>query len=204
MQVFLHNSLKLNHFASILYIFSSFLLIIFALNARACEDFFSIFSFPQIRCSLRSRLCRLYLSVELFIFVTRYGKNDVCHSWHTSIIRERLFELLLHQKLHDNFCRIGNRGSGAEDGGNTGFVEEVIVLRGAASTVTLLSVRTPEFLLCSFYALARSESLWCPVPTHTPRPCPSSRLFCATSARSLYLSHIPLSEKNQIKNLQSC
>ena len=33
---------------------------------------------PFIRCSLRSRLCLLYLSVELFIFVTRYGKNDVC------------------------------------------------------------------------------------------------------------------------------
>ena len=31
-----------------------------------------------MRCSLRSRLCWLYLSVELFIFVTRYGKNDVC------------------------------------------------------------------------------------------------------------------------------
>ena len=46
MQVFLHNSFKLNHFASILYIFSSFLLIIFALNARACEDFFFDFFFP--------------------------------------------------------------------------------------------------------------------------------------------------------------
>lgn len=52
--------------------------------------------------------------------------------------------------------------------GNTAFVEVCSPAREAASTVTLLSVRTPEFLLCSFYALARSESLWCPAPTHTP------------------------------------
>ena len=52
--------------------------------------------------------------------------------------------------------------------GDTAFAEVIVLARGAASTVTLLSVRTPEFLLCSFYALARSESLLCPVPTHTP------------------------------------
>ena len=37
--------------------------------------------------------------------------------------------------------------------------KSVVLARGTASTVTLLSVRTPEFLLCSFYDLARSESL---------------------------------------------
>ena len=42
--------------------------------------------------------------------------------------------LLLHKKLHNNFSAIGNRGARAEDGGNTGFVEEVIVLRGDDTT----------------------------------------------------------------------
>ena len=42
--------------------------------------------------------------------------------------------LLLHQQLHDNFRRVCNRGAGAEDGGNTGFVEEVVVLRGDDTT----------------------------------------------------------------------
>ena len=32
--------------------------------------------------------------------------------------------LLLHQQLHNDLGAIGNRGAGAEDGGNTGFVEE--------------------------------------------------------------------------------
>ena len=32
--------------------------------------------------------------------------------------------LLLHQELHYHFGGVGNRGAGAEDGGNTGFVEE--------------------------------------------------------------------------------
>ena len=63
MQVFLHNSFKLNHFASILYIFSSFLLIIFALNARACEDFFSIFSLSPFYKEFAS------LTAVLIIFV---------------------------------------------------------------------------------------------------------------------------------------
>ena len=52
----------------------------------------------------------------------------------------------MHQKLHYHFGGVGNRGTGTEDGGNAGFVEEVIVLRGDDTTVTLLSVRTAEFL----------------------------------------------------------
>ena len=38
--------------------------------------------------------------------------------------------LLLHQQLHNNLSGVGNRGAGTEDGGNAGFVEEVVVLRG--------------------------------------------------------------------------
>ncbi len=33
-------------------------------------------------------------------------------------------KLFLHQKLHYHFSGVGNRGAGAEDGGNAGFVEE--------------------------------------------------------------------------------
>ena len=48
-------------------------------SGRTRTLFILFFLFPPfIRCSLRSRLCWLYLSVELFIFVTWYGKNDVC------------------------------------------------------------------------------------------------------------------------------
>ena len=39
-------------------------------------------------------------------------------------------QLLLHEKLHNDLCRVSYRSSGAEDGGNAGFVEEVVVLRG--------------------------------------------------------------------------
>ena len=42
--------------------------------------------------------------------------------------------LLLHKKLHDNFRRIGYRCSWAEDGGDAGFVEEVVVLCGDDTT----------------------------------------------------------------------
>ena len=48
--------------------------------------------------------------------------------------------------MHNHFRAICYRSAGAEDGGDTGFVEEVIVLRGDDTTVTLLSVRTAEFL----------------------------------------------------------
>ena len=46
--------------------------------------------------------------------------------------------LLLHQELHNNLSGVGNRGAGAEDGGDTGFVEEVIILRGDDTTGSYL------------------------------------------------------------------
>ena len=52
----------------------------------------------------------------------------------------------MHKKLHDNLCRVSYRGSGAEDGGDTGFVEEVIVLRGDDTTGGDHDIRTAEFL----------------------------------------------------------
>ena len=52
------------------------------------------------------------------------------HAW--------LMRLLLHKKLHNNFSGVGNRGAGTEDGGNAGFVEEVIVLRGDDTTGSYL------------------------------------------------------------------
>ena len=55
-------------------------------------------------------------------------------------------QLLLHQQLHDNFCRIRHRGAWTEDGGDTGFVEEVIVLRGDDTTGGDHDIRTVEFL----------------------------------------------------------
>ena len=42
--------------------------------------------------------------------------------------------LFLHQQLHYDFCRVSDGCSGAEDGGDAGFVEEVIVLRGDDTT----------------------------------------------------------------------
>ena len=42
--------------------------------------------------------------------------------------------LFLHQELHDNFSGVCNGCAGTEDGGNTGFVEEVVVLRGDDTT----------------------------------------------------------------------
>ena len=55
--------------------------------------------------------------------------------------------LLLHQKLHYHFSGVGNRGAGAEDGGNAGFVEEVVVLaRGDDTTGSNHDIRTTEFL----------------------------------------------------------
>ena len=46
--------------------------------------------------------------------------------------------LLLHQQLHNHFRRIGYWCAGTEDGGNTGFVEEVVVLRGDDTTGSYL------------------------------------------------------------------
>lgn len=54
--------------------------------------------------------------------------------------------LLLHQQLHNHFGGVGNRGAGTEDGGNTGFVEEVVVLRGDDTTGGDHDIRTTEFL----------------------------------------------------------
>ena len=42
--------------------------------------------------------------------------------------------LLLHQELHHHFGAVSYRGTRAEDGGNAGFVEEVVVLRGDDTT----------------------------------------------------------------------
>ena len=42
--------------------------------------------------------------------------------------------LLLHQQLHYRVGGISNGCAGTEDGGDTGFVEEVIVLRGDDTT----------------------------------------------------------------------
>ncbi len=54
--------------------------------------------------------------------------------------------LFLHQELHYHFCGVGNRGAGTKDGGNTGFVQEVIVLRGDDTTSGDHDIRTAEFL----------------------------------------------------------
>ncbi len=54
--------------------------------------------------------------------------------------------LLLHQQLHNDLGAIGNRGAGAEDGGNAGFVEEVVVLRGDDTTGSDHYIGTAEFL----------------------------------------------------------
>ena len=54
--------------------------------------------------------------------------------------------LLLHQELHNHFRGVCDRGAGTEDGGNAGFVEEVIVLRGDDTTGSNHDIRTAEFL----------------------------------------------------------
>ena len=54
--------------------------------------------------------------------------------------------LLLHEQLHYHFRTIGNRSTRAEDGGNAGFVEEVIVLCRYYSTRSNHDIRTAEFL----------------------------------------------------------
>ena len=55
-------------------------------------------------------------------------------------------DLFLHQQLHNNFRRIGYRCSGAEDGGDAGFVQEVIVLCGDDTTGGDHDVGSAEFL----------------------------------------------------------
>ena len=55
-------------------------------------------------------------------------------------------DLLLHKKLHNNFRRIGDGCSWAEDGGDTGFIQEVIVLCGDDTTGGDHDVGSAEFL----------------------------------------------------------
>ena len=52
----------------------------------------------------------------------------------------------MHEKLHYNFRRISDWCSGAEDGCDTGFVQEVVVLRGDDTTGGDHDIRTAEFL----------------------------------------------------------
>ena len=54
--------------------------------------------------------------------------------------------LFLHKELHNNFCRVSHRCSWAEDGGDAGFVQEVVVLCGDDTTRCDHDVRATEFL----------------------------------------------------------
>ena len=54
--------------------------------------------------------------------------------------------LFLHKQLHHNLCGVSYARAGTEDGGNTGFVEEVVVLRGDDTTGGDHDVGTAEFL----------------------------------------------------------
>ena len=54
--------------------------------------------------------------------------------------------LFLHQELHYHFGGVCNRGARTEDGGDAGFVEEVVVLRGDDTTSGDHDIRTAEFL----------------------------------------------------------
>ncbi len=53
--------------------------------------------------------------------------------------------LFLHQKLHYHFSGVGNGCAGTEDGGDTGLVEEVIVLCGDDTTGGDHDIRSAEF-----------------------------------------------------------
>ena len=48
--------------------------------------------------------------------------------------------------MHYHFSGVGNWCARTEDGGNAGFVEEVIVLRGDDTTGGNHDIRTTEFL----------------------------------------------------------
>ena len=128
---------------------------------------------PLIRCSLRSRLVGAvnrekesrFGSVP---FLADVGINSVCLFHSHPFCRQRACALFLHHCIaHFPVCLRGAlcpKMSAA----TPPLPKSVVLARGAASTVTLLSVRTSEFLLCSFYALARFVSLLWPVPSHTP------------------------------------
>ena len=53
---------------------------------------------------------------------------------------------LLHEQLHNHLGTISDGGSGAEDGGDAGFVQEVIVLCGDDTTCGDHDVGSAEFL----------------------------------------------------------
>ena len=52
----------------------------------------------------------------------------------------------MHQELHNHFSAVCNRGAGTEDGGDAGFVEEVVVLGRNYSARSDHDIRTAEFL----------------------------------------------------------
>ena len=64
-------------------------------------------------------------------------------------------------------------------------LDAIALARGAAPTVTLLSIRTPEFLLCSFYALARSESLFALSPRIHPSMSIVPPVLCCLCTKSV-------------------
>ena len=64
----------------------------------------------------------------------------------TRLLSSERHASFLHEKLHNNFRRIGYRGSRAEDGGDAGFVQEVIVLCGDDTTGGDHDVGSAEFL----------------------------------------------------------
>ena len=143
------------------------------------------FSFPPVRCSLRSRLCWLYLSVELFIFVTRYGKNDVCQFLAYLYYPRETFRITL-ASLHYPLFRSHPCVPCARIWAATPPLPKSVVLaRGADTTVTLLSVRTPDFLLCSFYAFARSESLFALPPRIHPSMSIVPPVLCCLCSKSV-------------------
>ena len=57
-----------------------------------------------------------------------------------------MIRLLLHKKLHNHFGTIGNGSTWAEDGGDTGLIQEVIVLCGDDTTGGDHDVGSAEFL----------------------------------------------------------
>ena len=54
--------------------------------------------------------------------------------------------LFLHKQLHDHLGTISNRSTGTKDGGDAGFIQEVIVLCGDDTTCGDHDVGSAEFL----------------------------------------------------------
>ena len=145
---------------------------------------------PLIRCSLRSRLVGAvnrekesrFGSVP---FLADVGINSVCLFHSHPFCRQRACALFLHHCIaHFPVCLRGAlcpKMSAA----TPPLPKSVVLARGAASTVTLLSVRTPEFLLCSFYALARSESLFALSPRIHPSMSIVTPVLCCLCSKSV-------------------